>query len=432
MRNMKIYAQAPAARYNASIYYRCLLPLWTMHKMRLPIELEIDDFDASLSNDDRFRNAISSDIYMMYQVITPMLKQLMNDARSMPYQYAPNGDKLASCSFVIDTDDDLFNVSPLNSAFANLGYKDFHGNLLKDGDKIWGRHPGTNEPILMWEDGGNVDYAVNRAKLDAFRENLRGAELITCSTEGTKEYVLRELGDEAASKIHIFPNCIDLGDYPKIDLAPHPDEIRILWQGSPTHWEDLVLVKDAMARVAKKNPRVKFIFWGADYPVITSALPASQCELISWNDYRIYKLRLATIGHDIAIAPLRESVFNNARSAIKWYESSSIWRPAATVAANVGPFKREMEDGKTGLLFDNPDQFEEKLQALIDDETLRNTLASNAKDWVKTNRDPVTHSMKLFEKYQEVRAARLTWPEKENGTTPANDGDVRGSETKDS
>jgi hypothetical protein len=153
-------------------------------------------------------------------------------------------------------------------------------------------------------------------------------------------------------------------------------------------------------------------------------------------DYRIYKLRLSTIGHDIAIAPLRNTTFNASRSAIKWYESSSTWKPAATIASNYGAFAREIEDGKTGMLFNNSEEFETKLQALIDDATLRKDIAANAKDWVRTNRDPDVHVPELYKKFSEVRQARMNWPENksevENGDISQNDSDLRGSQATDS
>jgi len=411
---LTIYTNAPAATYNASFYYRGVLPLWNMQKLMLPAQVTIDSFGADIDPMTRQTNSLQCDINLSYQVVGDAFGEIMESSRTWPYQYLDDGTKVAPPSFVFDTDDDLFNVSPTNSAFENLGYKDFHGNELEDGQKIWVRHPASNDLNLLWSDGVNVDYSKNKAKLMGFKRNLNLAELITTSGENTKAYILRELGPEAEKKIHIYPNCIDFHDYPKVELAPHPKEIRILWQGSPTHWEDLYEIKDSLRRIMEKHSNVKLIIWGADYPWLYKELPKERVELIGWMDYRVYKIRLSTIGHDIAIAPLRKTVFNQSRSAIKWYESAAVWQPAATLASNTSAFKMEMEDGKTGLLFNNAEEFETKLSGLIEDTKLRQTLAANAKDWIKTNRDPAVHAMALYRKYQEVRAARLEWPEPEN------------------
>lgn len=429
---IRIYSAIPADSYNASFYYRGLLPLYTMKKLGLPVSIDIDTVSATRPTEQRAYDAVHTDINLSYQLTGSDYTKMVKMMNSLPFQYAPDGEKLAPPSFVMDTDDDLFYVSPTNSAFGDLGYRNFLGQELKDGDKIWARHPTTNELTLIWEDGTNVDYARNKLRLEYFRENLRVAQLITTSGENTKEYILREIGAEHENKVHIYPNCIDFQEYPKIELREHPDEVRILWQGSPTHWEDMMLIKDSFKRVMLKYPHVKFIMWGADYAWLYQGLPADRVEILPWLDYRVYKVRLGIIGHDIAIAPLRATTFNKSRSAIKWYESSAIWNPAATLASRTAAFAREMEDGVTGMLFDGEEEFETKLSALIEDSTLRKTLASNAKDWMKTNRDPAKHALVLYEKYQQLRKDRLEWPEPEqaDGVSKTNKPNLRGRKNK--
>jgi len=109
------------------------------------------------------------------------------------------------------------------------------------------------------------------------------------------------------------------------------------------------------------------------------------------------------IGHDIALAPLQENVFNTCRSAIKWYEASVLKKPAATLAQNSGAYQHEMEDGKTGLLFNDPQEFEDKLGLLIENEKTRRELASNAKDWVSEHRDAMKEVPKLVQYWEMLR-----------------------------
>lgn len=407
---LSLYAMAEAANYNASTYYRIILPTWTMHKLGLPIEFSIDQMSAVLQPGDRLREMTSCDFHLAYQSVSPHLISMIKDSRTWPYMKAPDGRKLVPPSFIVDTDDDLFNVHPLNKAYANLGHRDDKGNELPPGEKIWARHPVTNEPQLLWEDGKNVNYALNRQMLENWRETMRMSELITVSTNGCKNMVIREIGEEHANKIYINPNCIDLTEYPKIDLA-HKDEVTILYQGSPTHWEDLWDYKVPLGNVIRKYPHARLLIWGIDYKWFLNEMPSAQTDLIPWMDYRLFKLRLSTLGHDICIAPLRDSIFNQCRSAIKWYEGAATWKPAATLAQNSAVFREEIQDGKTGMLFNNPEEFEQKLGELIEDATKRKEIAANAKDWVKDNRDPSAHAIKYFERLQQVRKERLEWPE---------------------
>jgi glycosyltransferase involved in cell wall biosynthesis len=81
-------------------------------------------------------------------------------------------------------------------------------------------------------------------------------------------------------------------------------------------------------------------------------------------------------------------------------------KPEATLAARVGPYKDEMEDGVTGLLYDDPKDFFDKLCVLIEKEELRRELAERAKKWVLENRHYEKTVPRLYEWYQELRARK--------------------------
>jgi hypothetical protein len=151
---------------------------------------------------------------------------------------------------------------------------------------------------------------------------------------------------------------------------------------------DLYGIRDPLKNVMRKYPQAKFISFGQEAPVMNRwfAEFKDRFEYIPWVDPDAYTYRLSIIGHDINLCPLRASEFNEAKSAIKWYESSAISRPAATLAGAFGPFL-EIEDGQTGMLYESPAEFEAKLGQLIEDATLRQRLAQNAKDWVHEHRD---------------------------------------------
>jgi hypothetical protein len=96
------------------------------------------------------------------------------------------------------------------------------------------------------------------------------------------------------------------------------------------------------------------------------------------------------------------NAFNRCKSAIKWYEGSILDTPEATLAQNTEPY-HEIKDGKTGLLFDTPSDFVEKLSLLIEDAQLRQRLAAGAKQWVLDNRTPEKTTPGLVNFYEEVR-----------------------------
>jgi hypothetical protein len=103
---------------------------------------------------------------------------------------------------------------------------------------------------------------------------------------------------------------------------------------------------------------------------------------------------------------LQDHVFNRCRSAIKFYESAVLKKPVACLAQNTGAYKAEIQDGETGLLFNDPDEFESQLSLLIEDTVERKRLAANAKDWVAENRDARKLVPGWVAYWQELRETR--------------------------
>jgi glycosyltransferase involved in cell wall biosynthesis len=263
---------------------------------------------------------------------------------------------------------------------------------------------------------------------------MKAADLITCTTPRSAAYVHRETG---RADMHIYPNCIDFADWPRIDLA-QDDKIRVLWQASSSHFDDMWPLASALGRVHKKYDNVEVILFGSPYTWLKNQLVPARTISVGWVNYDVYIWRLSTLNADITLAPLSKTLFNESRSGIRMYESAACWKPAACLAEKWGPYRDEIIDGETGRLFDTPDDFERILCEMIEDRKKTKELAANAKDWVRTNRDPFVHVPKLIEAYQrlrDVRRAVSTPPppleELKNEPVPAVDSDIREREDAD-
>jgi glycosyltransferase involved in cell wall biosynthesis len=106
---------------------------------------------------------------------------------------------------------------------------------------------------------------------------------------------------------------------------------------------------------------------------------------------------------DIALLPLQYNRFNSMKSDLKFLECA-----ANGVAALASPtiYQDVIQDGQTGFIYRNADEFEAKLRILISDSELRTKAANQAYEWVKENRLLCRHYKKrlawyeqLFEKY---------------------------------
>ena len=402
---LKIFSSIPMDM-NASFYYRITLPLEQMEKQGFESLSIVDDHKGTsrrppLTPEERLEAFALADINLVYQTISPAYSHNISTLRDRPPHYVSAKHVWYPPCFIADTDDDLFNCMPLNPAFKRLGIRAPDGSMLEDGSEIKIKHPQEDKEIVLWKDGEKgFDLDKNRARAESWRRVLQRVNLVTTTTQRARDYVLREV---PSADVFISPNAIDFEEYHKVELADHPGEVRIMWQGSHTHHEDLWPILNSIKRITEKYPQVTWVFFGSPYPWLYRNLPAERVTAIKWVDYCAYKTRLSTINHDINICPLTPHPFNQSRSAIKFYESSAIWKPAATLAQRAGEYQDVIIEGETGMLFDNPKQFEEKLSTLVEDSLLRVKMAANAKDWIKTHRDVGVIIPKLYEKYVEVR-----------------------------
>lgn len=423
-----IYNQFDGAEMNATTYYRIIQQIMAMVRYGVdPPTPMFDNGSIYINNEDRALGLQLTHLQLHYHQCNPASLASMQQLAG--YRPRPaNSDAAREFGnvwyppcVIADTDDDLMRVTPLNTAFSKLGTHapDGAGGYTELGrgtkvEIVLPEHLTEAEDVkkdyynaelgrwvrVLWEDGKqDFDVFQNQIRIETWRRFLKFARLVTCSTPRSEAYVKRECPE---ANTFVAPNIIDIEHYPQdIELAEHPNEVRILWQGSITHHECLWPLVHSFERIAKKYPHAKFVFFGGAYKWLYERLGA-QARHIPFVPYPEYKGRLSTIGHDINLCPLGKNLFNDSRSAIKWSESSIIARPAATLAQRWGAYQDEIVHGETGMLFDGPEDFELHLSNLIEDATLRKNLASNAKQWQLDNRAPSVLGPRLWEKWKET------------------------------
>lgn len=166
----------------------------------------------------------------------------------------------------------------------------------------------------------------------------------------------------------------------KADKSKIDKEIRIgYFSGSITHNDDFELVSPVICRLLKKYENLKLYIVGElDLP--EELMPFEKQIVCSpFLDWQELPQLIATV--DINIAPLEQNVFNEAKSENKWIEAALVKVP--TVASNIGAFAKMIENGKTGFLCDTEEEWERRLEQLIQNRELRENIANKAYDYVK-------------------------------------------------
>lgn len=292
-------------------------------------------------------------------------------------------------SFFEDVDDNIDYVSPLNHKFATIGTRLPESGLLKPGESV-NILMQDGSKLTVWEDGKTSNYdgevfdvVRNQEGVASLHRVLKRARGVSFTTERLRDYYVKTYGLE---NTYAFPNSVIFEDYPDIRLKKSKGVVRVLWQGGDSHYEDWYGLRDALKEVCDKLPEVRFVIWGKEFPWVHGVIPRDRIEVHDWVPYEAYKIKLAAMDFDIALAPLVPNAFNEGKSCIKWYEASALPEPRPVLAANTPPYSDEMEDGVTGMLYDTPGDFVEKLGRLVGDRKLRGRLAANAKDWVNEHR----------------------------------------------
>ena len=199
------------------------------------------------------------------------------------------------------------------------------------------------------------EYAGN---VQMFQKLLSAGSLVMVSTEPLKSRFA-----SYAKNLVVCGNAISerlwLAPLPSVAQSALPipyrrkttDEIRIVYMGSKTHVDDLMLLKDAMHTVRKRLPRIRL------FTVGVTDVSEDWFELIrvpkDHQNYTVFvpwaRSVLATM--DLAVAPLTDGYFNNAKSELKFLEYSAAKLPS--ICSNLPPYLKVIRHGETGLLADN-------------------------------------------------------------------------------
>ena len=156
------------------------------------------------------------------------------------------------------------------------------------------------------------------------------------------------------------------------------------FSGSITHNEDFQLVLPALLKLFKEYPNLHLKIAGIlDIP---SELEPFRERILTSSFVNWRELPAVMMECDIIIAPLVNTIFNRAKSENKWLEASLLKIPV--VASDVGAFKEQIQQGKTGLLVKD-DGWHEALDDLIQRPNKRKILGEAAHDQVQRTHSTV-------------------------------------------
>jgi Flp pilus assembly protein TadD/glycosyltransferase involved in cell wall biosynthesis len=155
----------------------------------------------------------------------------------------------------------------------------------------------------------------NPEAMRRLEQALAAADLVTVATP-----VLAERYGPLARRVAVIPNgwshSNPLWDKP----TPLRRTVNVGWAGTPTHSQDLTLVRRDLIRLMREVPEVQLVVAGdPDLFAAFSAIPETRRMFVPMMPFADYPSTLAYF--DILIAPLRDTAFNRAKSDIKLLEA---------------------------------------------------------------------------------------------------------------
>lgn len=233
--------------------------------------------------------------------------------------------------FILDQDDDLFNVDPENPFWIAAGEQ------------------------------GAADL----------RQIARLANYISTTTP----ILAKRLAENSKvnAKVFTIPNYIS--DSYKHEPVDNGDKIVIGYFGGASHYQDLheTGLLPALEKLMHKHKNVYFKSVGQP---IDYYLPRGRLEYVDvakgrkWIDELFPKLNF-----DIALGPLRQTLFSISKSNIKWQESTRMG--AAFIGSRVGPYG-SLKDGTASLVDNTEESWYEALEKMVTDTAFRKKTLKNA------------------------------------------------------
>jgi glycosyltransferase involved in cell wall biosynthesis len=232
-----------------------------------------------------------------------------------------------------------------------------------------------------------VTEAQARGHYTRMREMLEQAAFCTASTEELAWHMRRH-----CKPTLVIPNGFDEATLRRSRRAARarrqarPDGLLRLGYaaGSRTHQRDFAQCAEAIGRILRERPAARLVLFYSHsdtLPVLEArefpALAGLEAQ-IEWRPtVPLDAMPDELARFDVNLAPLEAgNPFCEAKSELKFFEAALVDVP--TVASPTAPFRRAIDDGRTGCLAATPDAWYAALVRLLDDPALRLRLARAA------------------------------------------------------
>lgn len=205
--------------------------------------------------------------------------------------------------------------------------------------------------------------------VDEMEACMRVADGIICSTEFIAQRYAK------FNRTWVCENGVDIGRY---DLTlPERPTTNVLWSGATGHTKAIKGWLPALREVMRRHDDVCFVTVGVEYADSFRAEFGNRAVSVPFTMIDTYPAAM-TLG-DITIAPAGRNNFFRAKSDLRFVEAAAL-----SQAVIADPFVYgSIEHGVTGFHAATAKDFEEQLEHLLADPSLRLQAGAKARDYVR-------------------------------------------------
>lgn len=202
-----------------------------------------------------------------------------------------------------------------------------------------------------------------------FRRTVAMADVVIAGNSYLAECAVR-----FNNNVHILPTALNIDRF-RIDVRKQGDgKVRLVWIGSKSTLRYLSLIEPILEKIGSRFSQAMLRIICDDFPVFKNI----EVEKRSWTrQTEIADLKQC----DIGLAPLPDNRFTRGKCGFKVLQYSAAGLPVVT--SNVGVNSEFVQDGISGFIASNPEQWYERITALVEKADLRKQMGRRAGEFVR-------------------------------------------------
>jgi len=193
------------------------------------------------------------------------------------------------------------------------------------------------------------------------------SDLVTFSTQFLKDYYEERHGIKHSK---VVPNFLPkwlwngCGQRDKYNKGKN-GKLRILWTGSASHIGKGGDMEFLLPLINKTIDEFEWVFLGTCPPSLLGKV-----QFYDWEEFYTYPRHLDSVDADVGIVPVKDHIFNLAKSDLKFLEYSAVGLPSvcSSIGEGMGPY--DLVPNAT-VVKNNIDDWYQALKALEKDQDLR-------------------------------------------------------------